>query len=67
MLLSGGFETWTIPPETDPVNFATHVRQPVLMVNGRVGLVELGSTFFSPQTRIISGACPPPAPSVWYV
>lgn len=35
VLLSGGFETWTIPPETDPVNFAPHVRQPVLMVNGR--------------------------------
>ena len=35
VLLSGGFETWTVPPETDPVNFASRVRQPVLMVNGR--------------------------------
>ena len=35
VLLSGGFETWNIPPETDPVNFAPRVRQPVLMVNGR--------------------------------
>jgi dienelactone hydrolase len=35
VLLSGGCETWTIPPETDPVNFVTHVKQPVLMVNGR--------------------------------
>ena len=35
VLLSGGFETWTIPPETDPVNFAPRVKQPVLMVNGR--------------------------------
>jgi eukaryotic-like serine/threonine-protein kinase len=35
VLLSGGFETWTIPPETDPVNFAPRVRQPVIMVNGR--------------------------------
>jgi eukaryotic-like serine/threonine-protein kinase len=35
VLLSGGFETWVIPPETDPVNFAPHVTQPVLMVNGR--------------------------------
>ena len=34
VLFSGGFETWTIPPETDPVNFAPRVRQPVLMVNG---------------------------------
>jgi tRNA A-37 threonylcarbamoyl transferase component Bud32/dienelactone hydrolase len=35
VLLSGGFETWDIPPETDPVNFAPRVKQPVLMVNGR--------------------------------
>jgi dienelactone hydrolase len=35
VFFSGGFETWDIPPETDPVNFATHVRAPVLMVNGR--------------------------------
>jgi eukaryotic-like serine/threonine-protein kinase len=35
VLLSGGFETWTIPPEVDPLNFASRVRQPVLMVNGR--------------------------------
>ena len=35
VLLSGGFETWDVPPETDPVNFAPRVRQPVLMVNGR--------------------------------
>ena len=35
VLLSGGIETWTIPPETDPVNFVTRVKQPVMMVNGR--------------------------------
>ncbi len=35
VLFSGGFETWDLPPECDPVNFAPHVRQPVLMVNGR--------------------------------
>jgi formylglycine-generating enzyme required for sulfatase activity/predicted Ser/Thr protein kinase/predicted esterase len=35
VLLSGGFETWDIPAESDPVNFAPRVRQPVLMVNGR--------------------------------
>ena len=39
----------------------------VFTVNGRVGFVELGSTFGSPQTRMMSGACPPPAPSEWYV
>jgi predicted Ser/Thr protein kinase/poly(3-hydroxybutyrate) depolymerase len=35
VLLSGGFETWDVPPEWDPVNFAPRVRQPVLMINGR--------------------------------
>ncbi len=35
VFFSGGFETWDIPPESDPVNFASHVRTPVLMVNGR--------------------------------
>lgn len=39
----------------------------VLLVYGRVGLVEEGSTLSFPQTTIISGACPPPAPSVWYL
>ena len=39
----------------------------VFFVNGRVGFVELGSTFASPHTRRMSGAWPPPAPSVWYV
>lgn len=35
VLMSGGFETWTLPPEVDPVNYAPHVHMPVLMVNGR--------------------------------
>ena len=37
----------------------------VLRVYGRVGLVEDGSTFGCPATVMMSGACPPPAPSVW--
>jgi hypothetical protein len=36
----------------------------VLTVNGRVGLVELGSTLAKPQALMMSGAWPPPAPSV---
>jgi hypothetical protein len=36
----------------------------VFTVKGRVGLVEDGSTFFKPATLMMSGACPPPAPSV---
>ena len=36
----------------------------VFTVKGRVGLVEDGITCGSPQMRMMSGACPPPAPSV---
>mmetsp|Transcript_8525 Transcript_8525/g.18656 ORF Transcript_8525/g.18656 Transcript_8525/m.18656 type:complete len:272 (-) Transcript_8525:1560-2375(-) len=39
----------------------------VFTVKGLVGLVEEGSTLGSPHTLIMSGACPPPAPSEWYV
>ncbi|MFI5178621.1 MAG: protein kinase [Vicinamibacterales bacterium] len=35
VLMSGGFETWDVPPEVDPVNYTPHVTVPVLMVNGR--------------------------------
>ncbi len=37
----------------------------VLTVNGRVGLVLDGSTWARPAMRMMSGAWPPPAPSVW--
>ena len=37
----------------------------VFTVNGRVGLVEDGITCGSPQILMMSGAWPPPAPSVW--
>ena len=36
-------------------------------VYGSVGLVDDGSTFGAPAAFMMSGACPPPAPSVWYV
>mmetsp|Transcript_2676 Transcript_2676/g.7313 ORF Transcript_2676/g.7313 Transcript_2676/m.7313 type:complete len:235 (-) Transcript_2676:1722-2426(-) len=39
----------------------------VLTVKGRVGFVELGRTFSCETILMMSGACPPPAPSVWYV
>ena len=38
----------------------------VLTVCGRVGLVEPGRTLGCEATVMMSGACPPPAPSVWY-
>lgn len=36
----------------------------VFFVNGIVGLVEEGRMFGKAAALIISGACPPPAPSV---
>lgn len=36
----------------------------VLEVKGRVGFVDDGRTFFTPHTLMISGAWPPPAPSL---
>jgi dienelactone hydrolase len=35
VLMGGGFETWTLPPEIEPMNYTPHVTVPVLMVNGR--------------------------------
>jgi len=37
----------------------------VFLVNGIVGFVDEGRTFGSPHSRMMSGAWPPPAPSVW--
>ena len=37
----------------------------VLTVCGRVGLVEPGMTWGCEATLMMSGACPPPAPSAW--
>jgi formylglycine-generating enzyme required for sulfatase activity/dienelactone hydrolase len=74
VLLSGGFETWTIPAETDPVNFAPRVRQPVLMVNGRedfdlpyetaqVPLFNaLGSPAADKRHAVLAGGHIPPRP-----
>ena len=39
----------------------------VLTVCGRVGFVDDGSTLGWLTTVMMSGAWPPPAPSVWYV
>ena len=39
----------------------------VLIVYGIVGLVDDGSTLGSPHALMMSGAWPPPAPSVWNV
>ena len=39
----------------------------VFTVYGLVGSVEEGKALGSPAIFMMSGACPPPAPSVWYV
>ena len=39
----------------------------VLTVKGLVGFVDAGNTFGYDATVMMSGACPPPAPSVWKV
>jgi eukaryotic-like serine/threonine-protein kinase len=35
VLVGGGFDFGKTLPEVDPINFASHVRVPILMVNGR--------------------------------
>ena len=35
VLVAGGFDFGKTLPEVDPINFASHVKVPVLMVNGR--------------------------------
>jgi eukaryotic-like serine/threonine-protein kinase len=36
VLVAGGLTLASLPPEVDPFNFAPRVRQPVLMINGRL-------------------------------
>jgi dienelactone hydrolase len=35
IFVAGGLPRERLMPEVDPINFAPHVRQPVLMINGR--------------------------------
>jgi formylglycine-generating enzyme required for sulfatase activity len=78
VLLSGGFETWTVPAETDPVNFAPRVTQPVLMVNGRedfdlpyetaqIPLFNaLGTAAADKRHAVLEGGHIPPRPQLVY-
>ena len=36
---SGGLQSWKTRPEVDPIHYVSHVRVPVLMLNGRYDLV----------------------------
>ena len=56
VLFSGGFETWEMAPECDPVNFAPRVHQPVLMVNGREDFDLPYTTAQLPLFRMLGSA-----------
>ncbi len=56
VLMSGGFETWDLPPEVDPLNFTPHVKTPVLMVNGREDFDLPYATAQVPMFRML-GTC----------
>jgi formylglycine-generating enzyme required for sulfatase activity/dienelactone hydrolase len=58
VLLSGGFETWNMPPEADPVNFAPRVKQPILMVNGREDFDLPYETAQVPLFRMLGTSAP---------
>jgi pimeloyl-ACP methyl ester carboxylesterase len=78
VLLSGGFETWQMPPEADPVNFTPRVKQPVLMVNGRedfdlpyataqVPMFRMLGTFAADKRHaVLEGGHIPPRPQQVY-
>jgi pimeloyl-ACP methyl ester carboxylesterase len=56
VFFAGGFETWQIPPECDPVNFAPRVKVPVLMVNGREDFDLPYATAQVPMFRMLGTA-----------
>jgi dienelactone hydrolase len=56
VFLSGGFETWNIAPEVDPVNYTPRVRIPVLMVNGREDFDLPYATAQVPMFRMLGTA-----------
>ena len=74
----GGFETWSIPPEVDPINFAPRVKQPVLMVNGRddfdlpfataqlLLFKMLGTAAADKRHAVFEGGHLPPTPQLVY-
>ena len=53
VLVSGGLEPDRFYPEADPFNFGTHVRIPVLMLNGRYDHVQPLETSQLPLFRLL--------------
>ena len=53
VLLAGGFDFGKALPEVDPINFALHVKVPVLMVNGRYDNAFPLETSQKPMFRLL--------------
>jgi len=53
VLVGGGLSQWASLPEADPLNFAPHVHQPMLMVNGRFDFVFPLGTSQEPLLRLL--------------
>jgi pimeloyl-ACP methyl ester carboxylesterase len=54
VLISGGLEFQATLPEVDPLNFAPHVRQPTLMINGRYDFFFPVETSQLPLYRLLA-------------
>jgi eukaryotic-like serine/threonine-protein kinase len=53
VLLGGGFDFEKPVPEVDPINFASRVKQPVLMINGRYDHFFPAETSQDPMFRFL--------------
>jgi cephalosporin-C deacetylase-like acetyl esterase len=53
VLLSGGLHLHKVAPEIDVLNFAPHVRVPVLMLGGRYDFVKPTATSQQPMFRLL--------------
>lgn len=58
VLVSGGLEFQPTLPEVDPLNFAQHVRQPTLMLNGRYDFFFPVETSQQPLYRLLGAPAP---------
>jgi dienelactone hydrolase len=50
---SGGCDGYKVLPEADPMNFALHVKAPVLMINGRYDFIFPLETCQEPMFRVL--------------
>lgn len=64
-LAESGLPAGDMPPEIDPLNFASRVRIPVLMLNGRYDFVRPMDTAQLPLFRLL-GSRPNEKRLVWF-